>query len=71
LTHKEALDFWRKNFNIQTDGKVTVEQFCEIIQEEFAETVFKAELDDLPEDINLEDLMQDFFSDMVNKVSID
>jgi len=51
---------------------VSVENFCEAIQAEFTDTVFNSELESMPANqLPVEDLMQDFFSDLINKVSID
>ena len=74
LTHEEALSFWRRNFQLQNedDSKVSVELFCEAINSNFSETVFRPELSEVNHShLSVEDLMQDFFSDLINKVSID
>jgi hypothetical protein len=70
LTHDEAVSFWCRNFN--QGSQVGVEYFCEAVNADFSEVVFQAELAELKEGtVSMEEVMQDFFSDLINKVSID
>ena len=72
LTSKDAIDFWRRYFQDYNNSEVPLDDFFEAIQSEYATLVFKSLLDDLPPNsVAEEDLVQDFYADLQNKVSID
>ena len=72
LTSKDGVDFWHRYFQDYNNRGVPLDDFFEAIQSEYATLVFKSLLDDLPPNsVAEEDLMQDFYADLQNKVSID
>ena len=72
LTSKDGIDFWHRYFQDFKHSEVPIDDFFEAIQSEYATLVFKSFLDELPPNsVTEEDLMQDFYSDLQNKVSID
>ena len=72
LTSKDGIDFWRRYFSDYTHTEVPIDDFFEAVQSEYATLVFKQLLDELPPNsVTEEDLMQDFYGDLQNKISID
>lgn len=83
LTQRDAIDFWRRYFNASDNttvngnygngGAVCIEAFCDAVQSEFSTNVFKHVFDEMPnaDTVNGDEVMQDFYNDLQNKVSID
>jgi len=72
LTCKEAIEFWQRYFADFTISSVHVEAFCEAVQAEFATNVFKTVFETAAAASDTwDEILQDFFVDLQNKVSID
>ena len=71
LTQKDAIDFWHRYF-ADEQGQVHLDLFCDAVQSEFSSNVFVKCFDDQHDDnVNEDDVMQDFYGDLQGKVSID
>jgi len=72
LTSKDAVDFWHRYFADVTNNNVHVDAFCDAVQSEFSTNVFKNCFDEVAVDNpNEDEVMADFYIDLLNKVSID
>ena len=81
LSQRDAIDFWHRYFNPSDSthsnndysNGVCIDAFLDAIQSEFATNVYKHVFDELPsaDAVNEEEVMQDFYADLQNKVSID
>ena len=72
LTDAEAIDFWRRYFGDISHSRVSLDQFCEAIQAEYATIVFRNLFGDLPNGaINEDQLVSEFYDDLQGRVSID
>lgn len=73
LTDEATVDFWRRYFANYKYNNVNLDWFCDAIQSEFSALIFNPVLNEISEDsgVNNEDLMNDFYISLMNKVSID
>ena len=72
LTSKDGVEFWHRYFADHTNNNVHIDTFCEAIESEFSTTVFTQVFDGLAQDnVNEDDILADFYTDIQNKVSID
>jgi len=72
LTDADTIDFWRRYFADMPNDEVSVDAFCDAVQSEFSQMVIKPVTEDIPEGaVSMEVLLEEFYTDLANKVSID
>ncbi len=71
LSNPETLDFWVRYFSDYKDAPVISDHFCDAIQQEFNALVLKPNLDPIHDDHLVDDILNEFYEDLRNRVSID
>ena len=70
LTNEEVIEFWYRRFSRHNSNQVTLDMFCDAIQSEYSHSIIKPIING-DNSIDLEELLENFYTELAGKVTID